>query len=91
MHHVLANSSTGYRAVNCGRKNGVSGQPIAVALRWGAGIAGAKFYVVGNIIHRLHRASSAFGNCRSGGIAGAVDPFRLVPIVCACGAPDAFP
>ena len=33
MYHLLANSSTGYRAVNCGRKNGVSGQPNAVARR----------------------------------------------------------
>ena len=31
MHHVLANSSTGCKAVDCGRKNGVSGQPNAVA------------------------------------------------------------
>ena len=33
MHHVLANSSTGCEAVDCSRKNGVSGQPNAVALR----------------------------------------------------------
>ena len=33
MHHVLANSSTGCMAVDCGQKNGVSGQPNAVALR----------------------------------------------------------
>ena len=33
MHHMLANSSTGCKAVDCGRKNGVSGQPNAVARR----------------------------------------------------------
>ena len=33
MHHVLANRSTGCKAVDCGRKNGVSGQPNAVARR----------------------------------------------------------
>ena len=33
MHHVLANRSTGCEAVECGRKNGASGQLIAVALR----------------------------------------------------------
>ena len=33
MHHLLANSSTGCKAVDCGRKNGVSGQPNAVARR----------------------------------------------------------
>ena len=33
MHHMLANSSTGCKAVDCGRKNGVSGQPNAVASR----------------------------------------------------------
>ena len=32
MHHMLANSSTGCKAVDCSRKNGVSGQPNAVAL-----------------------------------------------------------
>ena len=30
---MLANSSTGCKAVNCGRKNGVSGQPNGVARR----------------------------------------------------------
>ena len=33
MYHLLANSSTGCKAVDCGRKNGVSGQPNDVALR----------------------------------------------------------
>ena len=33
MHHMLANSSTGCKAVDCSRKNGVSGQPNAVASR----------------------------------------------------------
>ena len=33
MHHALVNIFTGCRAVDCGRKNGVSGQPNAVAAR----------------------------------------------------------
>ena len=33
MHHLLANRSTGCKAVECSGKNGVSGQPNAVARR----------------------------------------------------------
>ena len=33
MHHVLANRSTGCKAVDCSRNNGISGQPNAVASR----------------------------------------------------------
>ena len=61
MHHVLANSSTGCKAVDCGRKNGVSGQPIAVARRRfvptndrDLGLSKIAFLRIGWLVSRLH-------------------------------------